>query len=76
MIFLIITTALVLCNFLGISRIPNAASEFTMNLKVHRTFILAGVMILYIIAGCFMDMTSFMFLTMPIIFTSHDGAGL
>ena len=75
MIFLIIATALVLCNFLGISRIPNAASEFIMNLKVHRTFILAGVIILYIIAGCFMDMTSFMFLTMPIIFPAMMGLG-
>jgi len=68
MIFLIIATALVLCNFLGISRLPAVSSDFITGLNVPRVAILGGVVILYIIAGCFMDMTSFMFLTMPIIF--------
>jgi tripartite ATP-independent transporter DctM subunit len=68
MIFLIIATALVLCNFLGISRLPAVSSDFITGLNVPWVAILGGVVILYIIAGCFMDMTSFMFLTMPIIF--------
>jgi C4-dicarboxylate transporter, DctM subunit len=68
MIFLIIGSAMVFANFMGISRIPSFASDVIMGLHVHRVVVLAGVFILYIIAGCFMDMTSFMLLTMPIIF--------
>jgi tripartite ATP-independent transporter DctM subunit len=75
MIFLIIATALVLCNFLGISRLPAVSSDYIMNLLVPRVLILTGVVILYIIAGCFMDMTSFMLLTMPIIFPTMMALG-
>ena len=75
MIFLIIASALVLCNFLGISRLPAVSSDYIMNLLVPRVLILTGVVILYIIAGCFMDMTSFMLLTMPIIFPTMMALG-
>jgi len=75
MIFLIIATALVLCNFLAISRLPALTSDYIAQLQLPRVFILLGVIILYLIAGCFMDMTSFMFLTMPIIFPTMMSLG-
>jgi tripartite ATP-independent transporter DctM subunit len=75
MIFLIVATALVLCNFLGISRLPAVTSDFITQLQVPRVVIFAGVVLLYIIAGCFMDMIAFMFLTMPIIFPAIKALG-
>jgi tripartite ATP-independent transporter DctM subunit len=75
MIFLIIATALLFGYFLGISRIPAMVSDFIIGLHVHRFWILLGVMILYIIAGCFIDMLAFAFLTLPIIYPSIVALG-
>jgi tripartite ATP-independent transporter DctM subunit len=75
MIFLIVATAMVFANFMAISRIPSLASDVIMGLQVPRAIVLLGVIILYIIAGCFMDMTCFMLLTMPIIFPAMMALG-
>jgi C4-dicarboxylate transporter, DctM subunit len=75
MIFLIVATAMVFANFMAISRIPALASDVIMGLQVPRVVVLLGVIILYIIAGCFMDMTAFMLLTMPIIFPAMMALG-
>jgi tripartite ATP-independent transporter DctM subunit len=68
MIMLIIGTAMVFGVFLGISRIPANMSDYLMALKVPRLVVLIGVIIMYIIAGMFMDMIAFCFLTLPIIY--------
>jgi len=68
MIFLIIATAMVFGYFLGISRIPTNVSDFLLGLNVPRIYILIGILIMYIIAGFFIDMIAFAFLTLPIIF--------
>jgi TRAP-type C4-dicarboxylate transport system permease large subunit len=68
MIFLIIATAMVFGYFLGISRIPVNVSDFLLGLNVPRIYILIGILIMYIIAGFFIDMIAFAFLTLPIIF--------
>jgi tripartite ATP-independent transporter DctM subunit len=68
MIFLIIATAFLFSYFMGISRIPSNLSEYIVGLDVPRWVILFGVLVLYIIAGCFIDMLAFAFLTLPVIF--------
>jgi len=68
MIFLIIAAAFLFSYFMGISRIPANLSEYIVGLQVPRGVILFGVLVLYIIAGCFIDMLAFAFLTLPIIF--------
>lgn len=75
MLFLIIVSAMLFANFLAISRIPSLASDVIMVAQVPRVVVLIGVIILYIIAGCFIDMTSFMLLTMPIIFPAMVALG-
>jgi tripartite ATP-independent transporter DctM subunit len=75
MIFLIIATAFLFGYFLGISRVPAMVSDFIVGLHVDRFAILSGVMILYIIAGCFIDMLAFAFLTLPIIYPSIVALG-
>ena len=47
--------------FLAMSRIPSVVSDFLLGLQVPRYVIFLGVIILYIIAGMFMDMVAFMF---------------
>lgn len=75
MIFLIIATAMFFSYFLGISRIPAMVSEFIFHLQVPRMVILLGVLVMYIIAGCFIDMLAFLFLTLPIIFPAMMALG-
>jgi len=68
MIFLIIATAFLFSYFMAISRIPSNLSETIVGLDVPRWVILFGVLVLYIIAGMFIDMLAFAFLTLPVIF--------
>jgi C4-dicarboxylate transporter DctM subunit len=75
MIFLIIATAMVFAYFLGISRVPNSVSEFILALEVPRIVILLGVLLLFIIAGMFIDMIAFAFLTLPVIFPAMMSLG-
>lgn len=75
MVFLIIAAAFVFGYFMGISRIPTNLSEFITGLPVPRFVILVGVLILYIIAGMFIDMLAFAFLTLPVIFPAIKALG-
>jgi tripartite ATP-independent transporter DctM subunit len=75
MIFLIIATALLFGYFLGISRIPAAVSDYIVGLEVHRIVVLMGILLMYIVAGFFIDMLAFAFLTLPIIFPSIVALG-
>jgi C4-dicarboxylate transporter DctM subunit len=75
MIFLIIATAMVFGNFLGISRIPAVLSDFILGLQVPRFVILLAVLALYIVAGMFIDMLAFAFLTLPILYPAMVSLG-
>jgi len=61
--------------FLGISRIPAELSDFLLGLNVPRVVILIGILIMYIIAGFFIDMIAFAFLTLPVIFPAIEALG-
>jgi len=75
MIFLIIAAAFLFSYFMGISRIPSNLSDFIVGLPVPRIVILIGVLLLYIVAGMFIDMLAFAFLTLPIIFPAIVALG-
>jgi len=75
MIFIIIATAMVFGSFLGISRIPANLSDFLLGLNVPRIYILFGILLMYIVAGFFIDMLAFAFLTLPIIFPAIKALG-
>ena len=75
MIFLIIAAAMVFGNFLGISRTPVMVTDFILGLQMPRFFVLLGVLILYIVAGMFIDMLAFAFLTLPIIYPAITALG-
>ena len=75
MIFLIIAAAFLFSYFMGISRIPTALSDIIVGLQVPPIVILIGVLVLYIIAGMFIDMLAFAFLTLPIIYPAIVAIG-
>ncbi len=68
MIFLIIASAFVFGYFLTITRIPTLVSEFITGLAVPPMVVLIGVMVMYLIIGCLVDMVAALFITLPIIF--------
>jgi C4-dicarboxylate transporter DctM subunit len=68
MIMLLIIGAYILMKFLAVSQLTTAMSELVAGLAVSRMVIFAGIVILYIILGMFLDIISAVILTTPVIF--------
>ena len=68
MIFLIVIGTMIFGYFLAITNVPAKVSVFVGNLEVDRIFILLGILILYVVLGCLMDIVAMVLLTMPFIF--------
>lgn len=68
MIHLILLGAFIFGHFLAITLIPQQVASFLTGLPLPAILVLTGIMVMYIILGCFMDIVSALFLTIPIIF--------
>lgn len=68
MIFMILLGADILNSFLALSQLPVALAEVIGNSGVGPFFVLAGILVLYLILGCVMDTMSMILLTIPIFF--------
>ncbi|MBA7680685.1 C4-dicarboxylate TRAP transporter large permease protein DctM [subsurface metagenome] len=68
MIVLLITGAFVFLRFLAISGLPTMLSEFVVGLEVPKFVFLIGIIIFYLILGCFWDIFACILLTLPFIF--------
>jgi tripartite ATP-independent transporter DctM subunit len=68
MAFLLIMGAFILMKFLAISKLPAMISIMVADLHVSRTVIFIGLVILYLILGCFLDIMSAVILTLPIVY--------
>lgn len=68
MIFFIVFGAAMYNSFLAITQMPNEAAAFIAGQGVAPMTVLIGVLIFYIILGCFMDSLSMILLTIPIFF--------
>jgi C4-dicarboxylate transporter, DctM subunit len=55
-------------NMIGITRLPNMLSEWIVSLNIPPIAILIGIMLMYLVLGCFTDTLSTMIITLPIIF--------
>jgi tripartite ATP-independent transporter DctM subunit len=75
MILLIVATAFIFSRFLSISRLPVLLSDLLVNLDVPPMVILIGVMFMYIVLGCFLDVLAIMFITLPIILPALEALG-
>ena len=66
MIFLILIGAYVFGAFLTATNLPGVLAEFIIGLNVSKYIILAVIILLYAIMGCFMDSLAMVMLTVPI----------
>ena len=68
MVFLLVAGAIIFGRFLAVTRITFMVADFAASLEVSRYLILAVVLFIYLVGGCFMDSLGFLVLTIPIFF--------
>jgi tripartite ATP-independent transporter DctM subunit len=68
MIFIFLAGVTVFGRFLVITRIPAAASSFAAELSFPPFVIMIAILVIYFIAGCFIDVLPFMLITMPVFY--------
>ena len=68
MVFFLIAGAIIFGRFLAITRLPFMVAEFASGLPVSPNVILAFILVIYLIGGCFVDSLGFLVLTIPIFF--------
>jgi len=68
MIFIIIIGAIMFGYFMAASGLTKALADFVIALPVPPIFILASILLLYLILGCVMDVYAMVLIIVPIIF--------
>jgi len=68
MIFLIVIGATVFGHFLAVTKIPFELSEFIAGLGVSRYIVMALILFLLMVLGCFMEGIAILVLSMPILY--------
>jgi tripartite ATP-independent transporter DctM subunit len=75
MAFMLVTGALIFGRFLAITRLPFMVADFAASLPVSPYAILAIILLIYLIGGCFVDALGFLVLTIPIFFPLGQALG-
>lgn len=73
MIFMIVLGAGVYNTFLALSQLPQQAAAMVAASGMSPWMVLAAILVLYLILGCFMDSLSMILLTIPIFFPMVSG---
>ncbi|MCO5159013.1 MAG: TRAP transporter large permease [Aquamicrobium sp.] len=73
MIFFIVFGAAMYNSFLALSQLPAAAAAFIAGQGLDPWTVLVGILIFYLVLGCFMDSLSMILLTVPIFFPLVSG---
>jgi len=68
MVFFLVTGAIIFGRFLAITRLPFLVAELASSLPVSPYIILALILVIYLVGGCFVDSLGFLVLTIPIFF--------
>jgi len=68
MVFFLVTGAIIFGRFLAVTRLPFMVADFASGLPVSPYIILAFILVIYLIGGCFVDSLGFLVLTIPIFF--------
>lgn len=68
MIFMIVAGATVFGHFMAVTGIPRAVSDFFGGLPIPPTAVMILILIMYLLAGMFMDSLAMVTLTVPILF--------
>lgn len=75
MVFMMIIGAYILMKFLAISKLPLFLSETVAALPLNRWVVFAGIILLYIVLGMFLDIFSAVIMTIPVIFPLVQALG-
>lgn len=67
-IFVILIGAIIFGYFLAITGAPNAIAQWTASLSLPPLAILAVILLIYLVLGCFLDSLGMIVLTVPVIF--------
>lgn len=68
MIMVIVAGAIVFGHFMAITGMPAFVSDFVGNLDIPPMAVMGLIILMYVIAGCFMDSLALIMLTVPILF--------
>ncbi|MGN1001457.1 MAG: TRAP transporter large permease [Oscillospiraceae bacterium] len=75
MTYLIVIGAMVFGSFLSITQMPMTLARVIGGLDVSRYLILAAIVVVYMVLGCFMDALPMIMLTVPIFYPIVTGLG-
>ena len=67
-VFVLVTGAIIFGRFLAVTRLPFMIADFAAGLPVSPYIVLAFILFIYLVGGCFMDSLGFLVLTIPIFF--------
>lgn len=68
MVYMLVAGAIIFGRFLAVTRLPFEVAEYAAGLPVSPYLVLAVILLIYLIGGCFMDSLGFLVLTIPIFF--------
>ncbi|MBN2059368.1 MAG: TRAP transporter large permease [Deltaproteobacteria bacterium] len=75
MILYVLIGAFVFMRFITLTDLPVAMSQFVVGLQMPKLLILMGIVVVYILLGCFLDVLIVIILTVPIIYPTILGMG-
>jgi C4-dicarboxylate transporter DctM subunit len=75
MVMFIYVGAMIITSFFGVMGLPRAMSQVVLGSGIGKYWILAGIYLLYIILGCFLDGVSMIVLTVPTLLPILDALG-
>lgn len=73
MIQVILLSAFIFGYFMAVTLLPQQLAAWLTSLPIPGLAMIVAIMVVYIILGCFMDMLSVMFITLPVIFPTIIG---
>ncbi len=75
MIFIVVSGMLIFTRLMAITRVTYTVSEIVTGLPAHPLVILAVILSIYLVLGCFLDSWGMLVLTLPIIFPASQALG-
>jgi len=75
MVMLIYVGAMIITSFFGVMGLPRAMARVVLESGIGKYWVLAGIYLLYIILGCFLDGVSMIVLTVPTLLPILDALG-
>ncbi|WP_031485154.1 TRAP transporter large permease [Maridesulfovibrio frigidus] len=75
MVLLLVAGAVIFGKFLAVTRIPFDVAAWTSSFDLHPLIIMAMILVIYFIGGCFMDALALIMLTIPVFYPVVMGLG-